>query len=73
MFSTTVSPGRNKQFSQSQQGGASGVSPGSAAGARPMVRRNEAAFSYRGVALRAFQEIEDALATIQRLEGQKKV
>jgi len=36
-------------------------------------QRNEAAFAYRGVALRAFQEVEDALASIQRLEEQRQV
>jgi multidrug efflux system outer membrane protein len=30
-------------------------------------QRDEAAFAYRGVALRAFQEVEDTLASIQRL------
>ena len=36
-------------------------------------QRDEAAFAYRGVALRAFQEVEDTLASIQRLEEQRKV
>jgi NodT family efflux transporter outer membrane factor (OMF) lipoprotein len=35
-------------------------------------QRNEAAFAYRGVALRAFQEVEDSLAAIQRLEEQRE-
>ena len=36
-------------------------------------QRNEAAFAYRGVALRAFQEVEDTLASIQRLEERRKI
>jgi outer membrane protein, multidrug efflux system len=36
-------------------------------------RRDEAAFAYRGVALQAFSEVENALAAIQRLEERRKV
>jgi multidrug efflux system outer membrane protein len=36
-------------------------------------QRDEAAFAYRGVALQAFQEVEDTLAAIQRLEERRKV
>jgi outer membrane protein, multidrug efflux system len=38
-----------------------------------VAQRDEAAFAYRGVALRAFQEVDDTLAAIQRLEEQRKV
>jgi len=34
-------------------------------------RRDEAAFAYRGVALRAFQEVEDTLAATQRLDERR--
>jgi outer membrane protein, multidrug efflux system len=36
-------------------------------------QRDEAAFAYRGVALRAFQEVDDTLASIQRLEERHTV
>jgi outer membrane protein, multidrug efflux system len=36
-------------------------------------QRDEAAFAYRSVALRAFQEVEDTLASIQRLEERRNV
>ena len=36
-------------------------------------QRDEAAFAYRSAALRAFQEVEDTLASIQRLDEQRKV
>jgi len=36
-------------------------------------RRDEAAFAYRGTALTAFREVEDALASIQRLEDRRKL
>jgi len=35
-------------------------------------QRDEAAFAYRGVALRSFQEVEDALASIQRMEERRQ-
>jgi NodT family efflux transporter outer membrane factor (OMF) lipoprotein len=36
-------------------------------------QRDEAAFAYRGVALKSFQEVEDALAAIRQLEERRKV
>jgi NodT family efflux transporter outer membrane factor (OMF) lipoprotein len=36
-------------------------------------QRDEAAFTYRSVTLKAFQEVEDALASIQRLEERRQV
>jgi outer membrane protein TolC len=36
-------------------------------------QRDEAAFAYRSTALTAFREVEDALASIQRLEDRRKV
>ena len=35
-------------------------------------QRDEAAFAYRGVALKAFQEVEDTLASIQRLDERRQ-
>jgi NodT family efflux transporter outer membrane factor (OMF) lipoprotein len=36
-------------------------------------QRDEAAFAYRSVTLKAFQEVDDALASIQRLEERRQV
>jgi outer membrane protein, multidrug efflux system len=36
-------------------------------------QRDEAAFAYRGAALKSFEEVEDALAAIQQLEERRKV